>query len=352
MNKSTMILASLILGIAGYADPQVKRCQPSQSGIPKEVYPLGYNAPACMNVPGWNVDVWGSFCYWNVNQEIMDVVYVPINPSETLADVVNGSIVNIEDTWTPGFKVGLACTMETDGWVGSAEYTWVRSSTSVSGSNTTGNASLDYTISSLIPTFTVSGVTRFSSDWKMHLDQIDLLFSRPKYQGTRVAVSPFAGLRALWIRQRQTLNFTLDGISNPLTSKSQMWSIGPAAGISSHWLLGKGFRLEGSGAASLLYARYTDISFHFTELTNLPNQGKLTNVNAIRPTAECGIGIGWSSYLSNQNYLLDFSARYDFKYFWSQNMERWLTSTLGGYQGNEVGALMLHGLTLSSGIDF
>ena len=179
-----MVLAAVSLGGAGYADQQIKKREPC-------AYPQGYNAPACMNVPGWNFDVWGSFCYWNVNQEFMDVAFVALHPNATLADVVNGSIVNIEDTWTPGFKVGFSCTMGYDGWVGSAEYTWVRSESSISNSNTTGNEDYNYTISSLYPSYTESGPTQVSSDWKMHLDQLDLLFSRAQYQGTRLAATPF-----------------------------------------------------------------------------------------------------------------------------------------------------------------
>lgn len=353
MNRMTaVVLAAVLQGITGYAAPQIKNCQPRQLGPSVAEYPQGYNAPACMNVSGWDIDVWGSFCYWNVNQEIMDVAYVGIIPSAVAADVVNGSIVNIEDTWTPGFKLGLAYTMDYDGWVGSAEYTWVRAVSSVSKMNTTGNPDYDYFFSSLYPSYTTDGFTVFSAEWKMHLDQIDLLLSRPLYQGTRLTTTPFAGIRGLWIRERQTLKGSSSGLSFPTAVKSQCWSVGPAAGISGRWLLGKGFRFEGTTAASLLYTRYTDISFHFTESGKLPNFGKLTDVNVLRPTAECGIGVGWSSYLFNQDYVIDFSALYDFKYYWSQNMVRWFASSISGYQGNDVGALMLHGLTLSGGFDF
>ena len=362
MNMSTIIASvALLLGATGSADQPMKnpkqppQREPLSQGleIPEKRFPPGYNAPACTDTSGWNVDVWGSFTYWNVNQEHMSVAVVPLTPSPIAANVQNGIIVDVEDTWAPGFKCGIASNIHYDGWVGSAEYTWVRSSTSVSGSNADGQLPNGYLNTSLYmgPFLRMD---EFVSKWKMHLDLLDLLFSRPCYEGTRLAVTPFAGLRALWIRQRQTLNFVRNV---PLASyfalaKSHCWSIGPAAGISGHWLLGKGFRFEGSTAGSLLYTRYTTISAKTKAPNLLPNLGRVTNVNTLRPTAELGIGMGWSSYFCNQKYLIDFSARYDFKYFWAQNMGRWFTSSITAFQGNAIGALMVHGLTLSGGFDF
>ena len=323
--------------------------------LPAGKYAPGYNGPAFIDVQGWNFDVWGSFTYWNISQDVMNVGYnFPIqNASPSLQ--VTSTIVSIENVWEPGFKVGIAYNIDYDGWVGSAEYTWVRSSANVSAHNTTGSPLGNFTGTGLLLDFVSPSnvASTLDSSWKMNLDLVDVLFSRPFYEGTRITTTPFAGLRALFIRQHQSVNMFVPASGDFSTAtKTNCWSLGPVAGFSGHWLLGKGIRFEGSTAASLLYTNYTEISTDLTTPGNLSAPSKLNDFHELRPTAEIGVGLGWGSYIYNGNYFIDFSARYEFKYFWDQNVYRQFGAILADDGADALGALMLHGFTLTGGFDF
>ena len=202
--------------------------------------------------------------------------------------------------------------------------------------------------------------TQISSNWKMHLDQLDLNISRPFYQGTHLTVAPISGLRALWIHQSLNLDLR-PGIprrdSPPSTSKnhSHSWALGPKFGLNSSWLFCRGLRLDGIIGSSLLYTRYTSISNHSFENpsgiapTLFSTKGQ--NIDALRTTLDLGLGMGYSSYLFRNKFFFDLAVRYDFNQYFSQNMMRNFVSQLHG-QNNEIGDLFLHGLTIDFRIDF
>jgi hypothetical protein len=202
------------------------------------------------------------------------------------------------------------------------------------------------------------------------LDLIDLVASRPFYQGRCVTVSPFAGLRSALIRQSMSVYLNeaatlFNGTallgaapSQPLVSHnhSNSWSIGPRVGASSYCLFPQGFRLEGDMAASLLYTRYTSVKHSETVASTAFNPGPYhvayTDYSCVRPAAEFGLGLGWGRYFSNNDFHLDLSADYDFMIFWSQNMMRkLLDDTLTG-TGPAPSDLFLHGLTATARFDF
>jgi hypothetical protein len=183
----------------------------------------------------------------------------------------------------------------------------------------------------------------------MNLDMLDLMVSRPFYQGTKLTINPFGGLRGLLLRQN--LNINLGAPFVALTSKA--WAIGPDMGVIGNWMFGTtGFRFEGKAAGSLLYTRYHKFSHKEMDTpTGLTVTSTLPSMGAVRPIAEFGLGLGWGSYLSCNNYYIDISARYDFMLLWEQNVMRLFNSYLQGFV-DSPGDLQMHGLTASLRFDF
>ena len=350
MNGIKWLFGALLLTISAVQ----AECPPRFQGVelPEGKYLPLYNAPACVDVNGENVHIWASFTYWNVYQQNMEVAFVPPVTAVTEAAVVPGSVVAMGNHWSPGYKVGAACKTDYDEWVAFAEYTWIRSATSVSAANETGNAALNLSSTQLFPSDLSLSATSIQSKWFMHLDQIDVALSRPYYQGIYLIANPFLGMRGLFIRERQSGDATTTAGPNSVVLKSKCWSVGPVGGISGQWLLGKGVRFEGSSAASLLYTRYNELSCKFAGPNQFPAHAKQNNLNAIRPVLELGMGMGWGSYIYNHSYFLDFSIDYQFKYYWSQNMMRTLSSLEALWESNFIGALMIHGLVVTGKFDF
>ena len=53
----------------GHAAPW---CKPLRLLLKKKCLPAAYNAPAGIDVKGWDLDVFGEFIYWHVSQDSMD----------------------------------------------------------------------------------------------------------------------------------------------------------------------------------------------------------------------------------------------------------------------------------------
>ncbi len=318
----------------------------------KKCFPAAYNAPASISVScGWDFDVFASFLYWYAGQDSMDVAYLtPVFNAAPTASVP-GAVAFQGQSWKPGFQAGFGFNTDYDDWIGWVEYTWMHRSTDTS--NVAPNDPTDAVQEwSLSDWFVADGATTtpnqlVSSSWKLHIDMLDLFFSRPYYQGTQLTVSPAGGLRALWIRQ--TLSVNMDAITARANTNS--WAIGPSIGCDTHWLLGMGFRFEGMATGSLLYTQYTKLGYSYDDTVDNKVSADYRNLNTVRPVAQLGVGLGWGSYLYCQKFYIDFTARYDFNYFWSQNMMRTFVSNLAGYADN-TGDLYLHGLTFKARFDF
>ena len=337
------------------AAPNPCACMEQGMGLPteKKCFPAAYNAPASISVScGWDFDIFASFLYWYVGEDDLDVAYVQPTLETAPTASLPGGVAYQDQTWKPGFQVGVGFNTGYDDWVGWVEYTWMHQSTnSTQTAPTTATGAAQ--VWSQNDWFTGAGgattTTRstVSSSWKMHLDMIDAFFSRPYYQGTQLTIAPYAGLRALWIRQTLSINMGND----TARANSNSWAIGPAAGAEGHWLLGMGFRFEGNMTGALLYTQYTTLGYSLADVVHNKAYAQAENINTVRPMAQLGVGLGWGSYLYCQKYYIDFSARYDLNYFWSQNMMRSYVTNLQGF-ADDIGDLYMHGLTLTGRFDF
>ena len=346
-----------------------------------------YNAPAAIDV---NHKKWGScplefsgfadlsFTYWFAGEEGLATAETGVNSAGTLYYPQNISTLFPESNYKPGFKVGLGATIDREAVV-RLDYTWFRGKNTADSSAVGGPISTAGTASALTGTKvwvindwflqgTSAGqalsASQVSSSWKLALDVIDAVASRPMYLARSLSVNPFAGLRSAFIRQSMHVQmteaaslFSTSTPTHPIDSynHSNSWSIGPRAGVDAAYLLPYGLRFEGSLAGSLLYTRYKvrhSESPASTAFNNASLKASYSGYSALRPGAELGLGVGWGMYLCNKDYHIDFSADYDFMIFWAQNMMRkLLDDTLTG-TGPSSSELYLHGLTIATRFDF
>lgn len=374
--KKRLSLLSILSACTGlYAETPT----PSLPGEPlksSENYPAGYNRPARItleNMPDIFVDV--SFTYWDVAQDGLDLANSALFASNGpgtgyLASATSNSVVLSQNAgYTPGFKVGIGGSFHE--WTLAAEYTWVRQNTHTKQIAPTASPNLGtsiWTMNNWFQQVTSLGqtivATNVSSHWKVGIDFGDLMISRPYYQGKRLSLSPFFGIRSAWIRQKLNIDIAIPTGALPTGSlssassynTSHSWALGPRAGLAADWLLPMGFKIEGDLAASLLFTQYTKV-FHSEQVAyyqSIPStlETTLSNWNCVRPIAEMGLGLGWGTYLAKQKYHIDFLASYDFLFLWDQNMIRKLMDqTVAGVASGGNG-LSIQGLTLSARFDF
>lgn len=350
-----------------------KPCQPCpavcfERGYPdtKCCIPSAYNEPARYELSPcpWNVWTDASFTYWTAYEEGLDLAqsFSLLNSKLVFS---NSTYVTQKTEWKPGFKVGLGVQLGQDNWNAYAEYTWFRSKTNTNSGTApagpAGTTDAAWYLNSWGLFQDVYAASSISSKWRLGMDLLDVALSRPYYKGTHLLVTPFAGIRASWIRQNLRMDTTptgsLDATSKAIFhNKSNSWAIGPRAGFQGKWQLGCNFRLEGDVGSSIAFTQYTTVSS-----SNDPTSKALlytysanygSHYNTIRFNNDMNLGLGWGSYFDCRNYHFDLFLSYDFQIFWNQNMIRKLVDGSNRGISPSPSNLYLQGLTIRAEFDF
>ncbi len=313
-----------------------------------------------------------SILYWMASTDGTIVNQFPWNGGlVTYTPSGIGREVFLPTEYKPGFKIGLGYNSNLDDWTTLLEYTWLHQTTSHthfangSGANLSDGNVFIITASGAIGNGIVGDI--LNQRWNLKVDLGDLSLSRTYYTGKRLIVEPFAGLRAASIRHTFTTNLDTSSDTAPWVStidqslstiQCHSWGVGARAGAHSKWLLGAGFRMDAEASASLLFTRYTKISFNIIESTGRVENNHIFSqyenaYNTARANTEVGLGLGWGSYFGARNqYWIDVLASYDFSMWFSQNLARSLADTISRQIGNYGTDLMLQGLTLTAQVDF
>lgn len=388
MKKTALLFASLlsysslVQGDQPGSMQEKGECVSTQNGIDAgSVCHPAYNAPA--NITLWSEGnkkdmhafVSASFIYYYASEGGLDLanssMLVENAPATAYitAATSNSKALFQDFAYKPGFTVAAGATLWD--WELTGQYTWIRQTTTTSKHAPTpvpndGEAVwiLNNWFQQLSPEGQTISATNVSSKWHLAMDLADLTASRPFYQGRKLAIAPFFGLRAAWIRQNVRVGIEVPTLvistqSAPVIysrNSSNSWALGPRVGFNTSWLLGMGFRVEGGAAGSLLFTQYTSIKHRekVADSTISPSTIKtsFSNLNVIRPEADLSLGLGWGSYFNKQRFHFDLSADYDFMIFFEQNMIRkLLDQTISGV-GASVSNLYLHGLNIKARFDF
>jgi hypothetical protein len=338
-------------------------------------YSLGTETPAIYNAfariqtqKGWDVSFTASYLYWHAAQDGMELAYNNffIPPADFLTPH-SGDYLIQNGKFQSGFRLSLG--MSWDEWAAAIEY--VRFHQRSSQFAVPGNSMPQ------LPLWRVSDdwynfwgappiiyALDLSSAWRMNVDIVDAIFGRPYYLGRQWTVHPYGGLRAAWILQNLRIAITEISMATqqplawcPIIShnRSNSWALGARMGCKIHWLLAKGFRMEGDLAGSMLYTRYPTVAHREDPSAAGVDLGIATyyrNLSAARPMADMSAGFGWGAYCSQQRYHIDFLASYDFHVMWRQNMMRSLGNNSFMNRSSAPGDLTVQGLSLTARLDF
>lgn len=334
-----------------------------QANEKKEQIVPGYNAPERLDL---NVDrpqlyFLGSFTYWQASQDNMELGFVSDSSNPDYA--MNGSFVNMDFDFKPGFQVGAGIDFLPDNWDLYAEYTWFRGT-----NHKTKNLEVGNYQKTLFPTWQAASFTApqyyaGSEKWGLHMDLVDLRLGRNFFVGKSLTFHPFVGLRAPWIRQQVDVTYseltTAPSINTYLNQLSHSWGIGPSLGTSLDWSLGKGFKFYGRGDVDVVYTQYTKLSYEqksqddgeFIDYTGLSYLQK--NLNTVRSHIDLALGFEWGTYIANKGAYISFAADYGFQVFFNQNMFRTFIDSLTlAKSTSSNGNLYIQGLTATLRFDF
>lgn len=301
----------------------------------------GYNAPANVDVNGYNIFMNASFIYWQPKEGELELgQYDPINDNLDYYETINMSL-----DYHPGFKVSFGFNYDYDNWDIVGNYLRYHST------DKKGYSPPNWAVDINDFWTTTTNSAHMDSKLKVHLDLVSLILGRYFYVGKKLILRPNIGLQGGIINQRlyiTSVDYTYrwDVSSN---YRSHSWCVGPYAGLDTSWILTQGFNVAGNVGFSLLYQDFhsrakvqdNDVLTNYTNYKFNPSQ--------ITPNIDLNLGLGWGAYFLNNRCHFNILASYEFNYFFNQNLFRQLLSSL---LYASKGDLMLHGLTLKVQVDF
>ena len=293
----------------------------------------------------WNILTTLSFLYWQPIQDDMRIAAQGTLPIGALFSGTNHSeTINMDFDYKPAFKISAGLNFHNDNWVGSIEYTRLRSTDTVSASVPVSNPTLynlwgnDFTTERVF--------TELDANFQCKLDFIDMLLDRSYFVGRKLTFRSGMGLRVALISESLDADYTNDGayvlnvgagvISLPGTleavHRTSSWGIGPKMGLEMDWLLGAGIRFFGSSFADLLYTSYkiqtksrtipSETHAPYTAGVPVTTTYRDDQSGSLRTHLDLELGLGWGTYFDYNNMHFDLSAAYGFQVFFGQNMLR------------------------------
>lgn len=241
---------------------------------------------------------------------------------------------NSDWDWNPGMRLGAGFYLNHDAWNLDFSWTWLNiTNYSTASVGTSGGT--------LIPLWTTGAGTPATllgnsagANWHTGYNTLDIKLAKPYYVSRYFIVSPHFGVRGATIRQHFSVDYGGNGITYRTIhhGDNDFWGFGSRAGVNTDWLLGKGWKLFGNIAASMLFGKFEvqqklgygsgtsntdgfDLDYDFYQ--NVPN-------------LELILGLGWSKYFSKKRYCISLDLAYEFHEWFDQlNMRRFFTGSTG-----------------------
>lgn len=369
--KPWVIVSLLVASSVMAGDKNMdKHCSTQKKGEPTSLpdpmqapATAAYNAPARVDVDGWQVYTEASYIYWQPTQSNMEFAVSSTKAATSAATTIRGTtttpvhnhMVNLNSSFKSGFEVGGGLNFDYDNWDSYLQYTWFHNTHTHHATAPTGGSLFPFRLQPGATGSDQSFDTARAS-WNLKMDLADWQFARSYYVGTKLTFRPYFGLRGAWIRQHYKTTYertTTSPSTVQIVQKSTSWGLGPEAGMDASYLLGCGFRMFGDLEADLLYTRYKAKSIEqlltSTELTTL-SQGQL---GTVRPHANLDLGLGWGTYSARNGWHFDLAASYGFQVFWDQNMFRqFVSATNTSASSSPNGNLYIQGLNITARLDF
>jgi hypothetical protein len=256
--------------------------------------------------------------------------------------------------YNPGLRVGAGFYLDHDAWCLDFNWTWMNI-TDYKHSNAAEASG------TLIPlwalgsdTDTAALSTRSSAVWDASYNVIDARLTKPYHVSRYMIMNPHFGVRAGWIDQHFSVDYSGAGAPNRFIhhGQNEFWGIGTRAGVDTDWVLGKGWCLFGNVSFSMLYGK-----FEIDQSLTLPSADGFDlkyDYYQNSPNMEIALGLAWGRHFSKNRYHVGLKAGYEFiEWFDQLNMRRFFSAANGLYANDVVsrGNLTMNGFSLKLQLD-
>jgi hypothetical protein len=295
----------------------------------------------------------GSLLYWTADEEGHEYAIREGDGATFIND--NGTVFRLPSEWNWGARAEISYEVLhqmdlTLNWTGY----WTTSSDSI----TTEFPSVLFSSWSY-PGASLSAEKAARSAWKLKMNLLDFLMSTVFSPLSYLDLSPSFGLSTGWIHQ--SFNVHLNGGVNTQTAalvlddhilmRNKFWGIGPKVGLSTTWVLPKGFNLFGNLGLALLYGTF-DLQQNET-ITYFGLTPPMVVLDIAKNQLTLGrlyydfyTGISWTSSLNCERQYVEIEAGWEMLIF--QGQSQWMRFTTDGFPGMAVsnrGDLTFQGFT-------
>lgn len=263
---------------------------------------------------------------WKANVGGTEYAYTDNDPFASYP--LQGSIQDIDFGWDWGVRVGLGYNFEHDNWETNLVFTYFSAGEGDHVTAGEGSAivplkgAADLGFARGIPGF--DRCTQASSQFKFLYDNLDLDLARSYFVSKNLSLRPHFGLKNTWLNLRQREQYT-GGLLTPETSFvvkdiSDLWGIGPSAGVNTKWYLCNGVSVFGDIGGSLLWGYFkvkhtaTNSNDLVTDVINIR-----ANMHRFVPTAQIVIGLSYDAYMNDDKQHIGISLGWETMYYWRAN---------------------------------
>ncbi len=283
----------------------------------------------CPNEMFWNTEM--SVLAWQAREEGLEFA------------LKNGSLVDVDFKWEPGFKVSFGADFPVRGWDAIIKWTHFHSESHESASD------------ELIPIWVLpntppASYTSAKGTWTLLVNGFDFELGYHPFLSPAMALRFHFDIKLETVDQHFHIDY-LNGASSASTHMSnRSIGAGPRIGLDTKWVLGKGFSLLANFAGSLPL-------WHYRIQRNDLDEGLTGDITSnfrqrfwiFRALIETALGLGWDTCLGcRSQFPLGISAAYEFQYFPEQNMMgRLVNPGVLNLVFEPRGDLHLHGATFN-----
>ncbi len=324
-----VLASSAFAGIDKRLDTLEKDMQEISARNPQDT--LGANFTSSRpEVKGTNWFLTFDLTYWHTKMGGTEYAYSlhpQINNSVLLPDI-SGDLKENGFGWDVGVKVGLGYKTLHGAWDALIRYTYFNGDDISSLSKAEPSALISLTNFGLL----------FASKVKSHVevdyDNIDIELACSYFISRRLAFRPHFDMKTTWIGIDQNVQITASSIDNTSNTVGldyktkddcRFWGLGPRAGIDSKWFLGYGFHFFGDFAGSVQYGYFKTEAHEFLPPSAQPalSGGEAFKIkhkfHRFIPFIQLFLGLGYDTYINDENQHLAFKLGYEVQYYWRVN---------------------------------
>ena len=350
--KSFLILSSFIISSLFAMDnySHKKNIHKDTKDVPENIYHKGEN--------GFNINA--SYIFWQPKEG-----GAALGILANTATTKYGTVINFEENYKSGFKVGLGYAMPYDNWELNAEYIWFHNSHNKSKSRSS-------TTEFIIPFW--AGVINIgdhayncTGTWTLNMDMARLDLSHPLYVGKKLLLNLDFGLKGGRIDQKMHAYYNLleDSDYEQSNWKTDSWLIGPKIALHSNWMISDCFFLAANFSTALLYQKFDIKGDQIATTSSLGSSRSLLKdtYSMLNPNFELFWGLGYTKSFCDNAYNCMLKAGYEFITYLNQNMMKHYRDNMHinisyehlgtpntSYQN--IGDLFIHGFTVKAQFDF